>query len=245
MTISGSLANMMIDIVVPVFNETNKTKLFIDSLSSQINHRLIIIDNGSDEVTQQYLQGVKSHVIRNAFNVGYTKGMNQGLAQIESEFVLFANNDIILPTHLLQRLLHHLSHYDIVAPLTNNVSSGIDNDNLQLIEFDSAKDEINVFSDKMYAKNKMKSISISRAYAHCLLMKREVIDKIGILDERFESGYHSDDDFCRRAISHGMKIGLALDCFVFHFCHTTFYALGVDPKVEMKKSQTIFDRKYK
>ncbi|AUP76647.1 hypothetical protein CWS02_13755 [Enterobacter sp. EA-1] len=35
--------------------------------------------------------------------------MNQGLSRVENEFVLFANNDVILPANVLQRMLAHLN----------------------------------------------------------------------------------------------------------------------------------------
>ncbi len=98
---------MCIDVVVPVFNQLEKTILFVNSLGNQVSNRLIIVDNGSDEDMRNYLGGLDATLITNEINLGYTKGMNQGLLQVKSEYVLFANNDVILPANVLQRLLAH------------------------------------------------------------------------------------------------------------------------------------------
>ncbi|BEL88384.1 glycosyltransferase [Serratia marcescens] len=236
---------MCIDVVVPVFNQLEKTILFVNSLGNQVSNRLIIVDNGSDEDMRNYLGGLDATLITNEINLGYTKGMNQGLLQVKSEYVLFANNDVILPANVLQRLLAHLENYDIVAPLTNKASGTPEAITPLLIDFDPLTGDIEPFSEALYEKNKMRSMPVPSAYGHCLLMKRDVLEKVGLLDESFESGYHTDDDFCRRAIDMNLKIGLALDCFVFHFCHSTFRSLGIDSKDEIEKSMRLFKDKFK
>ena len=54
----------------------------------------------------------------------------------------------------------------------------------------------------------------------CVYIKREVIDKIGILDERFVGGNYEDTDFCVRALDAGYDI-VSLDCDVVR--HYTSY----------------------
>ncbi|NOH72655.1 glycosyltransferase [Vibrio pectenicida] len=236
---------MSIDIVVPVFNQFEKTKLFINSLSRQIPYRLIIIDNGSDTETQKYINSIGAEVITNRKNLGYTKAMNQGLSICTSEYVLFSNNDVIMPNGLLSKLKSHLEYYDIVTPLSNLDPNDCENkDNSLLVAFDPNKDDIQSFSDALYRENKGARTPISMAYGHCILMKREVLEKVGLLDETFESGYHTDDDFCYRAIQCGFDIGLALDSFIFHFCHSTFKSLGIDSKKEIELSKQLFGEKY-
>lgn len=50
----------------------------------------------------------------------------------------------------------------------------------------------------------------------CVLIKREVIDKVGLLDEKFV-GYGGDDvDYCRRVVDAGWKLGVTGRAVVKH-----------------------------
>ena len=44
---------------------------------------------------------------------------------------------------------------------------------------------------------------VDRLVGFCLLIRREVIDAIGLLDERFGLGCFEDDDYCLRAMQAG------------------------------------------
>lgn len=221
----------MIDIIVPVWNCLDKTKKFIESLSDQDNFNLIVIDNGSDKETKDFLSTLfvkldSFNLISNKENLGYVKAVNQGLEISQAPIILLANNDIILPKKLLVELEKSLNVFDIVAPLTNNSGSRSDT---RLIEFDGCQDIdcINDFASNLY--NNVADIKeVDFVYGHCMMMKREVVKRIGFLDERFGIGNYDDVDFCMRAKEAGFRIGLCMNLFVFHFCHSTFNELGLD-----------------
>ena len=62
----------------------------------------------------------------------------------------------------------------------------------------------------------------------CLLIPRQVLDKIGLLDDRMTLG--ADDlDLSWRMRCHGLKLEVALDAFVHHVEHASF---GARPKEE-------------
>lgn len=50
----------------------------------------------------------------------------------------------------------------------------------------------------------------------CVYLKREMIDNVGLLDERFEQYGHDDVDYCVRARLAGFKIAVAADIAVKH-----------------------------
>ena len=62
----------------------------------------------------------------------------------------------------------------------------------------------------------------------CLLMKRDVYDTIGGLDERFRIGFFDDDDLAERVRRAGFELAVAHDLFVHHFGSRTFAGNGVD-----------------
>jgi hypothetical protein len=59
----------------------------------------------------------------------------------------------------------------------------------------------------------------------CLALRRDSLERIGPLDERFEVGMLEDDDYARRAHAAGYRVVCAEDAFVHHFGQASFGAL--------------------
>ena len=66
----------------------------------------------------------------------------------------------------------------------------------------------------------------------CAVVRREVFDRIGPLDERFEIGMFEDDDYARRLAAGGLRLAVARDSFVHHAGRGSFRAL---PDVEYRR----------
>lgn len=165
----------MIDVIVPVWNLLEKTKLFIGSIENQNDIRLIIVDNGSDENTKNFLASLCNKfnnikIITNEENMGYVKAINQGLTISKAPFILLVNNDIILPNRLLDKMVESMNNFDIIAPLTNNSGGRPDT---RLIEFSNSPTykNINSFASKL-AESKPRIEPIDFVYGHCMMIKR-------------------------------------------------------------------------
>ena len=80
-----------ITIITPWLNSPELIPTYIASVKGA---DVIIIDNGSDELTRRKLADIDATVIRNETNIGYSKANNQGLKQAKDGIVVFLNNDI-------------------------------------------------------------------------------------------------------------------------------------------------------
>src|SRR5262249_12280783 len=78
----------------------------------------------------------------------------------------------------------------------------------------------------------------------CLLIRRAVLDQIGLLDERFGIGCFEDDDFCLRAVRAGWKAVVARDAFVHHYGNRTFQGNGIDLASVMAANHKRFLQKW-
>ncbi len=223
----------LLTVIMPVYNNLHYTKLSVESLiktTPQLKH-LIIIDNNSTDSTSSYLSKLelsdkKVKVIRNPMNIGFPAAVNKGLKIADTEFVIVANNDIIFTEHWAERIIEIAdsdNKIGIVGPISNEVS-GVQKDNeahYKTIE------EMHQYAAKVKEKNKGQILHFPRVAFLCTLIKKEVIEKIGGLDERFSPGNFEDDDFCLRAQLAGFKTVIANDVFIHHYGSKSFKANGV------------------
>jgi len=72
-------------------------------------------------------------------------------------------------------------------------------------------------------------------------IKKEVLQKIGLLDENFVKGNWEDVDFCVRAVEAGFKIGKVNDIICFHKGSQTVMRMGITSD----QNKAYFLEKYK
>lgn len=110
-------------IVIPVFNQPELTQACVAALyqhTPQARFELVLVDNGSDDATQQLLRQLANqhhnlHLVRNAENLNFALGCNLGFAVSQSEQVIFLNNDTTVTANWLEPLMSPLARPDISA----------------------------------------------------------------------------------------------------------------------------------
>lgn len=207
-------------IIIPVCNQPELTKACLDSVAAHSHdHEVIVVDNGSSPAWRG-----PEFCIRNEKNLGFPVAINQGIKRAVGEIIVLLNNDTVVSAGWLDRLSHHLKSFDLVGPMTNRVSGP---QQLSVSGF-PLPDGILGVSEDVYRSSAGRAIPFHRLVFFCVAIKREVIDKIGLLDERFSPGNFEDDDYCLRAIEAGFRLGIATDCFIYHAGGSTHKALSLD-----------------
>lgn len=215
----------LVSIVMLSYNQLDDTKVCVESLfkhTQGINFELIFVDNGSTkDNTKEYLESLKAKysnikTIYNEENLGFACANNQGIEISEGDYVLLLNNDVILSDGWLDKLLLVLQSNNkagLVVPCTNHASGR------QKVVFEATADDDELI--QKYAKDtlfKMAGswINVDRVIGFCMLIKREVLFKVGVLDEMFGPGGYEDYDYCMRVRQAGYNIVVAEDTFIFH-----------------------------
>jgi len=238
-------------IILLTHNQKKYTKECIDSIfeKSSNNFEVIIIDNNSTDDTKKYLEDLhlknnNVQVVYNSQNVGFPAGINQGILKSKGKFVIIANNDIVVTDNWLTRMMDVAESEDkigIVGPISNGVS-GVQMD--KDAKYNSIK-EMHQYAKEVSSRNSGKVEEFPRVAFLCTLIKREVIDKIGGLDERFSPGNFEDDDFCLRAQLAGFKTVIAKDVFIHHYGSVSFKQNGVNKYAErLQINEKIFIDKW-
>lgn len=230
-------------IVIATFNQLWATRQCVDSILMRTDEaiELIFVDNGSTDGTPDYLQSIPgARVILNPDNRGFAPAVNQGLQIANGQQLLLINNDCIVTTDWLDGLLEAL-HDDpangLIGPVSNNVSG-----EQQIAVSYSDLTSLDGFAwDRRLNRN----LTVTdRLVGFCLLFRREVVERIGMLDERFEIGCFEDDDFCRRAQAVGYRAIIANHVFVHHFGSVTFRGSGLNFAAIMAKNEKRYRDKW-
>jgi hypothetical protein len=78
----------------------------------------------------------------------------------------------------------------------------------------------------------------------CVALRRDVLDRVGMLDEDFGLGFYEDDDYCMRARHAGYKLICAEDVFVYHRGGGSFDRTGNDTRKIMKENRRKLETKH-
>jgi hypothetical protein len=74
--------------------------------------------------------------------------------------------------------------------------------------------------------NKGRYMEMNQCFGFCMLIRRELIDKIGYLDEAFGIGGFDDTDYSMRAHKAGYRSVCVHSSYVYHEQHVSFKAMG-------------------
>lgn len=199
--------------------------------------QIINVDNGSTDQTSHILANFESEAaaldletqtLRFDTNIGAVRGRNEALQIATGQYIAFLDNDtLVAQVDWLEKLAYFLTvttDCALVAPK---------------LLFPHAPHDIECCGAAVSAKGKIQYIGrgqprgalsekreIQCAISAAWLMRREVIEQIGALDEAFSPVQYEDLDFCFRARAAGWTIWSAPDVEVFHFEHTTTAGSG-------------------
>ena len=100
-------ADPELSVVVLAWDSLPYTQQFVESVRrhTSVDYELIVVDNGSAWEAANYAGAAADRAVLNEENVGFARGMNQGLAIARGQYVAFCNNDTVLPQGWSERLL--------------------------------------------------------------------------------------------------------------------------------------------
>ena len=225
----------MTSIVVLTYNQLEDcTKSCIESIYKYTDIKdfeLIVVDNDSQDGTPEYLKSIEPNysnisIILNDTNKGYSAGNNDGIKVSKGEYVILLNNDTLVSEDWLEQILKPFKKdksIGMVGPISNSVG------NEQRVNIDGLNDKnYNEKIAKYIDDNKDIVTYTQRLGFFCVAIKKELIDKIGLLDEKFGIGMFEDDDYCMRTTKANYKLVVTDGCFIYHKGSVSFKKLTTD-----------------
>lgn len=237
---------MITSIVILTHNKLVYTKLCIESIRKYTNKNdfeIIVVDNHSTDGTADWLNNQRDIItIFNEENVGFPKGCNQGINIAVGDNILLLNNDVVVTPNWLVNLNKCLYSSEGIGAV-GTVSNRCPYYQQINIKYNNMEEMIS-FAEKYNISDKNKWEERLKLIAFCISIKREVIDKVGLLDEKFTPGNFEDDDYSLRIRKAGYRLMLCKDTFIHHYGNVTFGENPYEYSNILKINQKKFEEKW-
>ncbi len=243
-----------VGIVTVTYNSGTVLPDFLRSLAAQTHgdYHLFAVDNASRDDSCAQLEaytGSPRSILRNAENVGVAAGNNQGIqAALDAgcTHVLLLNNDVWFAPDMIDGLLEGLERHQcaLTVPLMYYAdpvemvwcAGGTFREDRGLLPVHFGKDEIDT---GQFAAAR----PITYAPTCCTMIKREVFEQIGLMDERFFV-YSDDLDFMYRALRAGLVTYYVPQVKLWHKVSSLTGAESPFSQRYMARNRAFFIRKH-
>ncbi|HEY4507059.1 MAG TPA: glycosyltransferase family 2 protein [Candidatus Paceibacterota bacterium] len=216
----------LVSIIIVQYNNSEDTIRCLESVKEldYANFEVIIIDNSIEVNHKNNLQAFVSKNLSKAIfkirdtthNTGYAGGNNIGMHEAleqNTDYVFILNPDTTIEKNSLSDMITLAESDPKIGIVGANIDEGNRKINCGKIEW---------LKPELKHEQKTKHYYIAGA---AMLIKKEVVKKIGMLDERYFL-YFEDADFCTRAVRKGFKLAIANRAIVSHSVSSSTSKMG-------------------
>lgn len=222
-----------IGIIIVNWNGEKDTIACLTSLSkvSYPHIQIFLVDNGSRE---ESLASIHSYImtsplqitlIQNKENLGFAEGNNVGIrAALASpvDFIFLLNNDTVVDPHLFEPFLFLYQRFPNAGILGSYLLLLEDRETLDHLggNWDPKRGEFTLIGLRQKTPWEPPQ-SIDYVCGAAMMIKREVIERIGLFDPRYFLIWE-ESDFCFRAKKEGFEIMTCPESKVWHKVSASF-----------------------
>lgn len=241
-----------LSIIIVSFNSlAQTTRPCLESIfknTTGIDFEVIVVDNDSKDGTQEFLAKAaltepRLRVLVNSANLGYAAANNQGIEVAVGNCLVLLNSDTEVTPQSMATLARYLRVHPevgLVGPVTNSAG------NEQRI-YVTAKDIPGIIEEgRLWAETSTgDTFETHRLGFFCVAMRKDHVERVGLLDVAFGLGFFEDDDYCIRSLKAGFRLVCLEDVFVYHRGSESFKQQPSDAvKQLMKQNKRLLESKH-
>ena len=213
-----------ISIITLNYNQTDVTCAFLESTKKlrYSNYEILVCDMDSKvDPTKQILAGnyPNTRLLLRKENLGFAGGNNWGMRQANGDFMFIVNNDTEVTDTLLNKLLQPFLEDETIGVTCPKIMF-FDQPNViqyagfyPMNNYTGRVDTVGYMEEDKGQRNT--SGPTHGAHGCAMLVKREVIEKVGMFPEKFFL-YYEEWDWSARIMKAGYKIWYTADAVIYH-----------------------------
>ena len=225
----GSLQNVTVrpaSFIILSMNTLDYTRNCLETIRETCrkgSYEIVVVDNNSEDGSREYLSEQDDVIlIANDYNSGFPAGCNQGVrAASKKNDIFLLNSDTELPVNAFFTL-----RLGLYADPRNGSAGSCTN----YAKWQQMISEKFTTREEFMAYGRKTNVPRENAYelknwliGFAVLIRRDVYDLVGDLDERFTPGCHEDTDYGYRIMEAGYKNVLCWNSFILHWGSKTFF----------------------
>ncbi len=216
---------------------------------------LVVVDNASTDGSAQMVRGrfPQVELVENQTNLGFARGNNQAIERCQGRYVLLLNSDTRVVGNSLDTLVTFMDEHPRAgaagAKLLN--ADGSLQPSCQPMLTPAHEFWRLIFLDNLvhwatYGSEFWKSLEprqVDVIKGACLMLRREALSEIGLLDESYFM-YTEEVDLCFRLAKAGWQLWWIPAAQVIHFGEASSRQVAQDMYVQLYRSKIQFYRKF-
>lgn len=221
----------MISICIVSYNTRELLARCLGALGQDAETEIIVADNASQDGTPALLaaQFPQVKTILNSENRDYTRAMNQCLSCARGDFLLLLNPDTEIKPNTLQLLQNALVENSAWGAVGARLE--LPDGTLQrtgnrfptrlFLVYEALGWNARIPNNPVQAHNhyadwdRSTPRTVDALSGACLMVRRKVVEQVGLLDERFPM-YYEEVDWCKRMHTQGWSVGYVPEARVLH-----------------------------
>ena len=210
-----------VSIITINFNGLSDTCALIESIPFNDDLEVIVVDNSSEKDEASLISAKYSQikVIRSPQNLGFAGGNNLGIKAARGKYLFFINNDTIFKEFNVQALIDRLESSPKIAIVCPKIRFAWGSHPIQYAGYTplsniTVRNQAIGFGEEDHGQY---DIAHPTPYAHgaAMLIKREALEKVGLMPECFFL-YYEELDWSMMFTRAGFEIWYDPACTVYH-----------------------------
>ena len=235
---------LMVDISISIVNRNTKSLIegclrSIYETTHKVSFEIFVVDNDSSDNSSQMVANKfpQVNLIQNRENLGYAKANNQAIKTSKGRYILILNSDTVVLPNAIDVMVNFMDKHSeagtVGCKLLNSDGSLQPSYNKRfcnLIDafldniFFSFTIKMRILNNRIFRKYLIhhfyKGYNVEQEIAwsggSCLMVRRQTLEEVGLMDEHFFM-YSEEQDWCYRIKSAGWKIYYIPDAQIIHY----------------------------